>query len=107
MSEDQTTEDNIDAIVSARRGRPAKPKDEHQSISGASASAAPAHIHASGAFPVKLARNYRPINDFTIDGAEPNEEQRAKVVKGTGIEIDRDEALSIISKGIAVRNDPI
>jgi hypothetical protein len=61
----------------------------------------------SGLFPVKLLRNYRPAGKFTIGGEDPTEEQQAKVLAGTSIEVPVEEARSVIDKGIATRNDPI
>lgn len=58
-------------------------------------------------FPVKLLRNYHPVSDFTIDGREPTVEERQKVFAGISIEINVDEARTMIDKNIAVRNDPI
>lgn len=82
-----TTEDQTSETVVARRGRPPKVK--------------------SDLFPVMLTRNYHPVNDFTISGETPTIEQRVKVFKGMSIEVDKDEAIDMISRGIAVRNDPI
>jgi hypothetical protein len=84
---ENTTEDQTSETVVARRGRPPKVKND--------------------LFPVILAKNYHPVNEFTIDGAEPSPEQRVKVFAGTAIEMDRDEARDVIAKGIAIRNDPI
>ena len=82
-------EDQAADIVVARRGRPPKERP------------------GSNLFPVKMLRNYHPINDFTIDGEEPTLEQRVKVFAGAEIEMDKEEAKDCFAKGIAVRNDPI
>lgn len=64
-------------------------------------------------FPVKLEKNYRPVSpDFTVlddegDYREPNDEERFKVTAGRSIKIPVEEALAVIEKGIAKRNDPI
>lgn len=68
-------------------------------------------------FPVLILRNYRPVGKFKIDRAtlenpmagwdEPTGEEKAKVRAGNKILMDRDEARSIIGKGIAERADDI
>jgi len=66
-------------------------------------------------FPVKLAKNYRPVGEFmieeTVEGKmdlrEPNEIELAKVPAGTVVHLGMDEAKTIIAKKIGERNDPI
>ena len=88
--------------IAAKRGRKPKAKPE--------APNAPAPVYTqpkAKTFPVRLVRNYRPLNPFTIDGAEPSPEQAVKAFAGMSIEVDVEEARDIIARGIAVRNDPI
>lgn len=66
-------------------------------------------------FPVKLAKNYRPVGEFmveeTVEGKtdlrEPTSIEIEKVQAGTVIHIGMDEAKTVISKKIGERNDPI
>lgn len=66
-------------------------------------------------FPVKLAKNYRPVGEFMIeekidgkaDLREPNDLELARVPAGTVIHIGMEEAKTIIAKKIGERNDPI
>lgn len=66
-------------------------------------------------FPVKLAKNYRPVGEFMVEEAaegktdlrEPTAIELEKVQAGTVIHIGMDEAKAIIAKKIGERNDPI
>ena len=90
--------------IAAKRGRKPKAKPETPTVY------APAPVYTqpkAKTFPVRLVRNYRPLNPFTIDGAEPSPEQAVKAFAGMSIEVDVEEAKDIIARGIAIRNDPI
>jgi hypothetical protein len=111
-----TDETPHDEIIAARRGRKPKehktdetPHDEDDDAVAEQVSVRRVSRMAdrSSVFPVKLIRNYRPVNDFTIEGKEPSTEGRLKVFAGTSIEIEIEEARAMMAKGIAVRNDPI
>ena len=67
-------------------------------------------------FPVMLLKNYRPVGDFKVEHVEengrstwqePSEQQKAKTLAGTKIQLPKNEARAIISKGIAERGDEI
>lgn len=115
MSEETAFEDQNEADISeqvaVRRGRKPKAAAEDAipatgGAFGAGSQDAQATPAKSAKFPVKLTRNYRPINAFTVSGEQPTEDQKMKVFAGAEIEVDRDEALNMMAKGIAVRNDP-
>lgn len=130
MSEDSSIEAQTAAKVAERRNKGGRPPNSQKVPTQEAAS--PGSIEAQTAagdgevapivvnaapepkaatkkrlFPVTMKRNYHPIEDFKIDGAEPTAEQRVKVPAGASIEMDIEEAKDIIAKGIAVRNDPI
>ena len=83
----QNEEDTAAEEVTVKRGRKAK-AEEHEAEKKAPK------------FPVKLIRNYRPIGDFTIAGQAPSDEARSKVFAGTPIEIEIDEAKTMMVSGI-------
>lgn len=102
-----TIEDQTAALVAARRGRPPKAEAKVETVGAEQDEPSAAPKATRRLFPVKLLRNYHPVNDFTIAGKEPTETQRVKVYAGWEIEMDVEEARDIIAKGIADRNDPI
>lgn len=62
-------------------------------------------------FPVSLLKNYHPVNEFKIigeDGArDPDDCEREKVMAGTTVLLDVEEAKTVIAKKIAERADAI
>lgn len=100
---DLTNEDAISEAVAARRGRPPKSAEKVDVVELAAEVAQP----KKGYFPVKLLRNYHPVNDFLVNGEPPTVEQRVKVFAGTHVMLEVNEAKDVIAKGIAVRDDPI
>lgn len=98
-----TSEDAISDAVAARRGRPPK----SVAVETVTDEPKPAAEPKKGYFPVKLLRNYHPIEDFLINDEPPTEEQRSKVFAGTHVQLEVNEAKNVIAKGIAVRDDPI
>jgi hypothetical protein len=67
-------------------------------------------------FPVLLLKNYRPAGDFQIEQAEepgkvywrdPDGAEKLKTRAGFKIQIGKDEARTMIAKGIAERGDAI
>jgi hypothetical protein len=108
------TEDKITEEIRARRGRPPKVEKADDTMATEDKITEEVSViretkaaEEPKLFPVMLVRNYHPINEFLIGGVKPTVEQRTKVFAGTAIEVDKAEALDMMAKGIAVRNDPI